>query len=74
MFPRDEHQKEIYREVNAIVPKETIDALSLLYNSDFMIGAGGTMNRESAILGIPTVSCYPQELLGVDKYLIEKIG
>ena len=72
VFPRDEYQKDIYRELNAIVPKNTIDALSLLYNSDFMIGAGGTMNRESAILGIPTVSCYPQELLGVDRYLIEK--
>jgi predicted glycosyltransferase len=72
VFPRDEYQKEDYIKLNAIVPKNTIDALSLLYNSDFMIGAGGTMNRESAILGIPTVSCYPQELLGVDIYLIEK--
>jgi len=72
VFPRDEHQKEVYEKIGVIVPKDTIDALSLLYMSDFMIGAGGTMNRESAILGIPTVSCYPQELLGVDKYLIEK--
>ncbi len=72
VFPRDDYQRINYEKLNVIVPKEAIDALSLLYHSDFMIGAGGTMNRESAILGIPTISCYPQELLGVDKYLIEK--
>ncbi|EHP87366.1 DUF354 domain-containing protein [Methanotorris formicicus] len=69
-FPRDEKQREKYISLNAIVPN-TIDALSLLYFADAMIGAGGTMNREAAVLGIPTVSCYPKELLGVDKYLIK---
>jgi hypothetical protein len=37
-----------------------------------MIGAGGTMNREAAVLGVPTISCYPENLLGVDRYLIKK--
>jgi predicted glycosyltransferase len=35
------------------------------------IGAGGTMTREMAVLGIPTISVYQDELLDVDKYLIE---
>lgn len=57
--------------MGVIVPK-TIDAISLLYYSDAMIGAGGTMNREAAVLGVPTISCYPEKLLGVDNYLIDK--
>ncbi|MBM7408629.1 DUF354 domain-containing protein [Methanococcus maripaludis] len=70
-FPRDEDQREKYVSMGVIVPK-TIDAISLLYYSDAMIGAGGTMNREAAVLGVPTISCYPEKLLGVDNYLIEK--
>ena len=41
-------------------------------NCDLFIGAGGTMTREAALLGIPTISIYQDELLDVDKYLIEK--
>lgn len=36
------------------------------------IGAGGTMTREMAVLGIPTISVYQDELLDVDQYLIDK--
>jgi predicted glycosyltransferase len=36
------------------------------------IGAGGTMTREMAVLGIPTISVYQDELLDVDQYLINK--
>ena len=61
----------MYKSLNVFVP-ETIDSISLLYYADAMIGAGGTMNREAAVLGIPTVSCYPEHILGVDKYLIKK--
>lgn len=35
------------------------------------IGAGGTMTREMAVLGIPTISVYQDELLDVDRYLLE---
>ena len=40
-------------------------------NCKLFIGAGGTMTRELAVLGIPTISVYQDELLDVDKYLIE---
>ena len=30
------------------------------------------MTREAAVLGIPTISIYQDELLDVDKYLIDK--
>ncbi len=35
------------------------------------IGAGGSMTRERAILGIPYNFCLPDELLEVDKFLLE---
>ena len=36
------------------------------------IGAGGTMTREMAVIGIPTISVYQDALLDVDKYLINE--
>lgn len=55
----------------ASTPK-TLDSLSLIYHANAFIGGGGTMNRESALLGTPAISYYPQELLGVDKFLIRR--
>jgi predicted glycosyltransferase len=52
---------------------ENVDALNLIYHSRAFFGGGGTMNREAAILGVPAVSFYSQELLGVDSFLI-KLG
>jgi predicted glycosyltransferase len=37
-----------------------------------MIGAGGTMNRESAILETPVISCYPGVPLSVDQFYIDQ--
>jgi predicted glycosyltransferase len=36
------------------------------------IGAGGTMTREMAVIGVPTISVYQDELLKVDEYLIRQ--
>jgi predicted glycosyltransferase len=52
---------------------ENVDALNLIYHSKAFFGGGGTMNREAAILGVPTFSFYSQDLLGVDQFLI-KLG
>jgi len=49
------------------------DALNLIYHAKALFSGGGTMNREAAVLGTPAFSFYPQELLGVDKFLI-KLG
>ena len=32
--------------------------MNLLYHSDLVISGGGTMNREAAALGIPTVTIF----------------
>lgn len=49
-----------------------VDSLNLMYRAKAVIGGGGTMNRESALLGTPTVTFYPQERLGVDRFLIDQ--
>jgi hypothetical protein len=48
-----------------------VDTLSLIYYAKAFLGGGGTMNRESALLGTPVISFYPQDLLGVDRFLIK---
>ncbi|HID47460.1 MAG TPA: DUF354 domain-containing protein [Methanothermococcus okinawensis] len=71
VFPRSKEQRKIYSLLGVTIPK-VLDSISLLYYADAMIGAGGTMNREAAVIGVPTVSCYPSCILGVDQYLIER--
>lgn len=53
-----------------IVPRRVVDGPSLLFFSSVFIGAGGTMTAEAALLGVPTISCYPREPTLVEKYLI----
>jgi hypothetical protein len=50
----------------------TLDSLSLIYHAAAFVGGGGTMNRESALLGTPAISYYPQEPLGVDRFLMRR--
>ncbi|MEE8402181.1 MAG: DUF354 domain-containing protein [Candidatus Hydrothermarchaeaceae archaeon] len=47
------------------------DSLSLMYYAEAVLSGGGTMTREAALLGTPAISYYPQDLLGVDRFLIE---
>ncbi len=42
-----------------LVLERTIDAASLLSESDVFIGSGGTMTIEAALLGVPAISCFP---------------
>jgi len=54
---------------NAVIPEVAVDARSLIYMSDLVIGAGGTMTREAALLAIPSVSIYAGPPAAVDRYL-----
>ena len=73
LFPRTpEQRKRFERFENVIMPEKPLDSLSLLYYANLMIGAGGTMNRESIALGTPTISTYPGRLLAVTRWLVEK--
>ena len=55
-----------------IVPRRPVDGRSLLAWADLMIGAGGTMNREAALLGTPTYTVFAQRLAAVDRELIRR--
>jgi predicted glycosyltransferase len=73
-LPRYEEQIPIIKAAynnSIIIPEKTIDGPSLLFFTSIFIGAGGTMTAESALMGKPTLSCYPREPTIVEKYLID---
>jgi predicted glycosyltransferase len=75
LLPRGAEQRQKYAGLelrNVIVPRTVLDGPQLVYCSDLVIGAGGTMNREATVLGTPVFSQF-QGLTGtVDNYLIEQ--
>ena len=54
------------------VVQTALDVEQIAPACDMFIGAGGTMTREMAVLGIPTISVYQEPLLDVDRYLLSK--
>lgn len=73
ILPRFKEQAKIFEGIeNVTILNPPIDTSSIIKKCDLMIGAGGTMNREAAILGTPVISCYPGVLLAVDKYYIDQ--
>jgi predicted glycosyltransferase len=75
MLPRTADQKAYYCQEkfkHIHLPNQSIDLTDFIKTCDLFIGAGGTMTREAAVLGIPTISIYQDELLDVDRYLINE--
>ena len=75
LIPRDDVQRKFYTEKfgdKIIIPKKMIPASKLIGESLMVIGAGGSMNREAVVLGVPVISTYNGKLLAVDKWLIKK--
>lgn len=73
VIPRFREQQQIFEDDDQItLIKPPVDTFSLMKACDLVIGAGGTMNREAALLGTPVISCYPGKLLSVDAYYIQK--
>ena len=61
VIPRTDEQREHYSTLglaNVVVPEKAIDGLSLIAAADFVIGAGGTMNREAVALGTPAYTMF----------------
>jgi uncharacterized protein len=54
------------------VPERAVDAQSLVAYSDLVVGAGGTVNREAAALGIPVYTTFSGRLGGVDEWLVRE--
>jgi uncharacterized protein len=51
------------------IPAQAVDGLNLIWYSDFVVSAGGTMNREAAALGVPVYSIFRGKIGAVDRYL-----
>lgn len=53
-------------------PERAMHGEDLLIAADMMVGAGGTMNREASLLGIPTYSLFAGKLSAVDAHLVDR--
>ena len=74
VLPRNQDQSNHYKQPKfsgILVPEKPISFSEIAENCTLFIGAGGSMTRELAILGIPTISVYQDELLDVDCYLLK---
>jgi hypothetical protein len=73
VFPRDATQRDYIKNKfkNVHVPTKQLDGMDLCYYSDLVISAGGTMNREAAILGTPAYSAFMGAMPAVDMELIK---
>ncbi len=75
MLTRDQEQLDYYRSekfAGIDVPEKPVTFDEIANDCLLFIGAGGTMTREMAVIGIPTISVYQDDLLDVDKYLIKE--
>jgi hypothetical protein len=52
-----------------VIPSGAMDGLNLIWHADLVISGGGTMNRESAALGVPVYSIFRGPTGAVDKQL-----
>src|SRR5258707_13129740 len=76
-LPRNEKQAiwlrkrwpDLFSKGTMRIPEKIVDGLNLIWHSDFVIGGGGTMNREAAALGVPVYSIFRGKIGAVDQYL-----
>ncbi len=69
---RTEEQERAYRgRFSSIrIPANQLDGKDLVYHSDYVFSAGGTMNREAAIVGTPAYTLFAGKLPAIDAELI----
>jgi uncharacterized protein len=72
LTPRTRSQGETFEAAGVRVLREPVSGPDLLFHSDLFVGAGGTMTREAAVLGTPTVSVFAGRPAAVDAWLQEQ--
>jgi predicted glycosyltransferase len=73
LLPRTPEQARAFADVRGvIIPAKPVDGPSLVWAADVVISAGGTMNREAAVLGVPTWTTFAGELGAVDRELVRQ--
>jgi len=72
-LPRYNDQAEILRREfkhDVVIPRTVVNGPNLLSFSSVFIGGGGTMTSEAAMLGVPSISCFPSKPTIVEEFLI----
>ena len=75
VLPRHAEQREAIRGLGldrCVLPDGTVDSRSLMARADLVLGAGGTMTREAALLGVPVYSLFAGAAAAVDDWLIQR--
>jgi predicted glycosyltransferase len=75
VLARNEEQRRAIRELaveRVVVPGRAVDGRSLVAFADVLVSAGGTMNREAAVLGTPVWSMFEGRLGAVDELLLRE--
>lgn len=78
LIARDKEQENFIKrefEIKRIkysIPEKILNGPALITKCDLVIGGGGTMTRESAILGVPSYSFFGGDIGEVDKYLYKE--
>ena len=73
VLARNEQQRAAVNQLglpNVAVPERAVDGRSLVALADVLVSAGGTMNREAAVLGTPVWSIFEGRLGAVDEMLV----
>jgi hypothetical protein len=72
VLPRFPAQRSQYASIPRVhVADRTVDGLAALRTADVFIGAGGTMCREAALLGVPAYTVFAGRMASVDRELIK---
>ena len=72
VLARTPEQREATRALGlprVVVPDRAVDGRTLVAFADLLVSAGGTMNREAAVLGTPVWSIFEGRLGAVDERL-----
>lgn len=79
LLPRNQRQSSLLQKQWApdiatgkiFIPAHVMNGLNLIWNSDFVISGGGTMNREAAALQVPVYSIFRGRIGAVDRFLAD---
>jgi predicted glycosyltransferase len=75
VLARTPEQREAVRALalpRVVVPDRAVDGRSLVALADLLVSAGGTMNREAAVLGTPVWSLFEGRMGAVDELLVRE--
>ncbi len=77
VLPRTAEQAEVVRKslknpLNFRILSRPVHGLNLIWHCDLVVGGGGTMNRESALLGVPVYSLFMGKIGAIDRMLSEQ--